>query len=219
MYTLHYFPGNANLAPHMVLERVGAPYELALVDRAQNAQRSPDYLTLNPLGTIPVLVAPGPDGTPFALTEAAAICLYLAERHPTPGLQPQPGEPARAEFLRWLMFLTNTLQPTLLQYHYSERYTADPEGAPAVKQAAERRLGEQYGHVDRALGERTWLLGDGPTIADYFLGMVCRFGRMIGRPPRSYPALGRLLESLAARPEVRRACEQEGLRPPFLWTP
>jgi glutathione S-transferase len=50
MYQLYYYPGNANLAPHMVLEEIGADYELILVDRNQNAQKSADYLKLNPNG-------------------------------------------------------------------------------------------------------------------------------------------------------------------------
>ena len=83
MIQLYYHPGNASLAPHMLLEEIGAPFELVLVDRANAAHKSPEYLKLNPNGQIPVLV----EGD-FVLYEAAAICLYLADRYPDAKLVP-----------------------------------------------------------------------------------------------------------------------------------
>src|SRR4051812_4806431 len=108
MYKLYFFPGNANLAPHMLLEELGVEYELVLVDRDKNAQKSPEYLKLNPNGRIPTLL----DGE-FVLYETAAICLHLVDRHPQAGLAPQVGTVERAEFYKWLIYLTNTLQAEL----------------------------------------------------------------------------------------------------------
>jgi glutathione S-transferase len=68
LYQLHYFPTNANAAPHMVLEEFGQKYDLVLVNRAKNAQKSKDYLKINPNGRIPTLV----DGD-LVMFEAAAI--------------------------------------------------------------------------------------------------------------------------------------------------
>src|SRR3989304_10510949 len=83
MYQLYYHPGNANPAPHILLEEIGADYELVLVDRTKNEQKSPAYLKLNPAGRIPVLV----DGD-LVLYETAAICLHLADRHAAAGVGP-----------------------------------------------------------------------------------------------------------------------------------
>ena len=105
MYQLHYFPSNANAAPHMVLEELGQDYKLALVDRTRNAQKSQDYLNLNPNGRIPTLV----DGD-LVLYEAAAIVLHLIDQHPDAGLAPKVGTTARARFYQWMAFLTNSLQ-------------------------------------------------------------------------------------------------------------
>jgi len=87
MIHLHYFPGNASMAPHALLEEIGVPYELAYVDRAVAAHKSPAYLRLNPNGLIPVLVddAPPAGGSPLVLFETAAVCLHLADAHPRPG--------------------------------------------------------------------------------------------------------------------------------------
>ena len=95
MVALHYFPGNASMAPHVLLEEIGAPFELALVDRTVQAHHSPDYLKLNPNGKIPVLV----DGE-LVLYETAAICLYLAQRHPGAHLLPEAGTAAHAHALK-----------------------------------------------------------------------------------------------------------------------
>ena len=97
MIQLHYYPGNASLIPHLLLEELGLPFELQYVDRAQSAQKSPAYLKLNPNGLIPVLV----DG-PLVLYETAAICLHLADAHLNSGLVPAPGTPERAHAYKWL---------------------------------------------------------------------------------------------------------------------
>ena len=105
MIQLHYYPSTAAMVPHIVLEEIGVPYQRVLVDRMQNAHKTPDYLRLNPNGLIPVLV----DGD-LVLYETAAICLHLCDTHPEAGLVPPLGTAERAHFYKWLMWLTNTLQ-------------------------------------------------------------------------------------------------------------
>ena len=90
MLTLHHHPGNASLTPHMLLEEIGVPYRLEMVDRANQAHKSPAYLKLNPNGLIPVLVDGG-----LVLYETAAICLHLADTHPL-ALLAQPWAPPSA---------------------------------------------------------------------------------------------------------------------------
>lgn len=75
MYKLFYYPRNASFAPHMLLAEMQLDYELILVDRKTEAQKNPEYLTLNPTGRIPTLTV---DGEP--IYESAAICLFLCER-------------------------------------------------------------------------------------------------------------------------------------------
>src|SRR3712207_4776983 len=98
MLALYYYPGNASLLPHMMLREIGAEFELRLVDRGQNAQKSAEYLKLNPNGQIPVLV----DGD-LALFETAAIALHLADKFPEAGLAPAVGAAKRAEFTKWMI--------------------------------------------------------------------------------------------------------------------
>lgn len=211
MIRLHYYPGNASLAPHMLLEELGVPYALELVDRERDAHKQPDYLALNPNGKIPVLV----DGD-LVLYESAAICLHLADRHPEAGLAPPLGSAARAHCCKWLIWMTNTLQAETLTYFYPERLTGDAAMAEVVKAHAEARIGAMLDLLDTEVARhgRAWLLGDDFSVADPYLLMLCRWTRNMGRPARTRPALNAVLARIAARPAVRRAFEQEGIAQP-----
>src|ERR1700757_2723063 len=119
----------------MVLEELGLSYDLVLVDRAKNAQKSNDYLKINPNGRIPTLV----DGD-LVLFEAVAIVLHLVDKHPEAGLAPKVGTPERAKFYQWLTFLTNSLQEELMIWQYPDRLTGADAAATAVaKRGAEAR--------------------------------------------------------------------------------
>ncbi|MBV9748077.1 MAG: glutathione S-transferase family protein [Acetobacteraceae bacterium] len=210
-YALYYFPGNASLLPHMMLREIGAPFELRLVNRDVGAQRSPEYLRLNPNGRIPVLVHGG-----LVLYETAAIALYLAEQHPGAGLAPQPGTAGRADFLRWIVHLTNTPQAEFRAYYYPHEHVADPTAAPAVKQAAEARLGTMFDRIAAQLGAGPWLLGEQFSAADLFLFMLIRWGRGMTRPPRTIPTLSALAGRVVLRPAVQAALAAEKLAAPYV---
>ena len=212
---LFYFPGNASMAPHCLLEEIGQPFELAFVDRAQDAHKSADYLKLNPNGLIPVLV----DGD-MVLYESAAICLHLADRHPETNLAPACGTPQRAQLYKWLMWFTNTMQATLLAYFYPERWVDEGNAAAAgqIKAHAEAKiaglLDQMQAHLEKSGGP--WFLGEQYTVLDPFAMMLCRWTRGHARPARDLPGLGAYLQRVLARPAVQRALRTEGLAAPWV---
>ncbi|TSA15220.1 MAG: glutathione S-transferase family protein [Betaproteobacteria bacterium] len=212
MYQLYYYPGNANLAPHILLEEIGADYKLVLVDRNQNEHKSPAYLKLNPTGRIPVLV----DGD-LVLYETAAICLHLADRHAAAGLAPAIGSRERAEFYKWIVYLTNTLQAELIVYFYPERLADDAAAAAQVKAHAERRTGDMLDLIEATLaaGSGPFLLGAAYRAVDPYLLMLCRWTRGMHHPARARPHLARFLETVMARPATQRAFAAEGIAAPF----
>lgn len=163
MYQLHYYPANANAAPHMILEEVGADYELRLVDRTKNAQKSPEYRKLNPNGRIPTLE----DGK-LVLNEAVAIVLHLTDRHPEAGLAPELGTPERAKFYQWLVFLTNSLQEELMIWQYPERLAGEDQAArEVVKRGSEERAGAYLDVIeDHLKANGPLFLGDKLSAAD-----------------------------------------------------
>ena len=213
MIQLHYHPGNASLAPHLLLEEICAPFELVFVDRAKQAHKAAPYLALNPNGLIPVLV-----DADLVLYEAAAICLHLADAHPEAALAPALGTPQRAHFYKWLMWLTNTLQATLILYFYPERWADAPECAAQVKAHAEAKVGTLLDRLDAELARHggAWLLGDAFSALDPYALMLCRWTRGFARPARSLPQLGPYLERGLARPATQRVFAREALAAPWV---
>jgi glutathione S-transferase len=219
MLQLHHYPGNASLTPHMLLEELGVPYELKLVDRTQGAHKAPDYLRLNPNGLIPVLID-ARSGGELVLYETAAICLHLVDTHPKAGLAPALGTSERAHFYKWLMWLTNTLQATLIHYFYPERMVDDGNAVAAaqVKAHAEARVGALLDQLDAELARhgQAWLLGECFSVVDLYALMLCRWTRGFHRPARHLPMLGPYLQRVLQRPAVQRAFAQEGLSAPLV---
>jgi glutathione S-transferase len=215
MIQLYYYPGNASLAPHMLLEELGVPFELKLVDRTRAAHKSPEYLKLNPNGLIPVLV----DGN-LVLYETVAICLHLADTHPGARLAPPLGTAERAHYYKWFVWCTNTLQAMLLHYFYGERMVDEGNAAAAaqVKAHAEAAVGGMLDRLDAQLAShgQDWLLGATYSAVDPFALLLCRWTRGFARPARSLRHLGPYLQRALARPAVQRAFATEKLQPPLV---
>ncbi|AEG91381.1 glutathione S-transferase family protein [Ramlibacter tataouinensis] len=216
MIQLHYYPSTASMVPHIVLEEMGAPYERVLVDRAAGVHKQAPYLRLNPNGLIPVLT----EGD-LVLYETAAIVLHLCDTNPQAGLAPAIGSPGRAHFYKWLAWLTNTLQATLIVYFYPERWVAEGNTACAaeVKAQAERRIAGLLDQLDAELARHgaEWFLGQRFSAVDAYVFTLCRWTRnFASAPARSRPYLGPYLQRMLARPAVQRVLANEKLAAPFV---
>jgi glutathione S-transferase len=213
---LHYFPGNASLIAHIVLEEIGAPFELKYVDRAQAAHKSAEYLALNPNGLIPVLVDSRGDGAPLVLYETAAVCMHLADTHPAAGLLPALATAERAQAYKWLAWLTNTLQAALILYFYPERWADDAAGTVAVKAHAEAKIGTLLDQIDAELARQRgpWFQGEHYGLVDPYAFVLCRWTRGFARPARALPHIKPWLDRMLDRPAVQRAFATEKLAAP-----
>jgi glutathione S-transferase len=210
MYVLHYYPNNANLAPHMLLEELGVPYRLELVERTRAAQKSPEYLKLNPAGLIPVLI-----DDDIVLPESAAICLHLVDKHPEAGLAPEIGTTERSHFYRWLVFLTNTLQVRIMNALYGERLADDETGAQVVKRHSQEQVSATLDIIEAHLASAgPWMLGLRYSAVDPYLFMLCGWSAYLPSPAWTRPNLKKFCDAMTKRPAVRRACEQENIALP-----
>lgn len=179
-----------------MLEEVGAPYRVELLDLTRNGQKSPSYLALNPMGKVPAIVHRG-----VVVTEAVAICCYLADAFPAAGLAPAIGEPLRGPYLRWSIFEASALEPAII-----DRMLQRPPGRPGA-------LG--YGDFDttmnvvaQAVTPGPYLLGERFSTADVLIGSALRWGSMVGAVPER-AELTAYLARLAERPALQRAMAQD----------
>lgn len=198
---LHYAPGTAAMAPHAALAEIGVPYELVNVERDEDGRPSDEYFALNPWGKIPTLE----DGD-LVLTESAAICLHLADKFPDARLAQAVGTSERPELYRWMLWLSNTVQPAHLRFFYPERY-----GTAGVGEQAEADLQEHYALIDRHLAGREWVVGDERTVADLFLFMLTRWGRRLDSPPWDLPNVRAHWLRTLGLAGVRTMIQEQGL--------
>jgi glutathione S-transferase len=211
-YTLHYAPDNASLIIRLALEALGQPYHTVLVDRKTAAHTSPPYLKLNPHGLIPVL--DGPDGPIF---ETAAILLWLSDRHE--GLGPQPDSPQRADFLKWLFFISNTVHTALRMTFYPEKYAGpDPTHQTALRVTMQDALKRHLTALDTRAAQEPFALA-----IQLYLGPLLRWSVLYPMHKDQdwfnlddYPNLKQMCLTLDTLPCTAAAQTAEGLGPtPF----
>jgi GST-like protein len=147
----------------IALEELGVPYEPHFVPFDAQAQRSPEFLSLNPNGKIPAIIDPeGPEG-PLPLFESGAILVYLADK--TGRLMPA-GAAERYETLQWLMFQMSFVGPMFGQVGFFVKFAGkdfeDKRPRDRYVNEAKRLLGV----LDKRLDGRQWIMGDDYTIAD-----------------------------------------------------
>lgn len=216
MMQLYFSPGTASLAPHFLLEELGLPYELILVDTSKQENQKAEYLKLNPKGKIPLLV----DGDLY-LTESAAICLHLADNYAKDTghhhFSPPITSITRAHLYKWMLYLSNTLQAELVTYFYPERLLPDAQHAALIKASAEQRVAHMLSYIDDCLAQSSgpYLLGEQVSVADLFLFMLGRWTRGMQKPARAYPHLGPYLTRLFERPSIQGVFQREGISAPY----
>ncbi len=205
-YVLHYSPGAASMAVHWMLIELGVEFELALVDFDARAQKSADYLALNPSGRVPTLVI---DGAPHA--ESAALLMLLAERHPEAKLAPAVGAPDRAAWMTNMIYLANTLLPAFRDWFYAAQ-DGDAAGADVVKALARKRIEGVWDRLDTQLRDgRTYLVGETVTTVDLLATMLMRWSRNMPNPATTWSNLSRYVVRMRSMPSFIETCDREGL--------
>jgi len=151
-----------------MLEAGNAPWQREIIDTGKGEHRSAGYLAINPAAQVPALVLPNGE----LMTESAAICIYLGDALRDTGLAPQPGEPGRAAYLRWMIYLSAVVYGADLRVYYPERYTSDASGAEAVKSCATDQMDAGFSIVEEHLSRHEWLADKKMTVADIYLAML-----------------------------------------------
>jgi glutathione S-transferase len=203
--TLYYATAACSMAPHILLEEVGTPYDTVRIDLKAGEQNGPAFRAINPRGKVPVLNADGE-----ILTEGIAIQYYLARRFAENALLPDDVLPATRCF-EWMSFLEAVLHTTQGEILHPEIHSTELEHARAIRTKAKERQRENYRDIDRHLSGR-FVVGDRFTVADAFLFVFYvwgRLGRMVDATQT--PAFHAWGEAMRIRPSIDRMLKAEGV--------
>jgi len=199
VYKLYHAPRSAALGVWVLLEMIGSPYELEEIDIYSDGPRDPEFLRINPNGWVPALVYDG-----GAMYEAAAITIFLCDRHPEAGLAPRADDALRGPFLQWLVYMAGTLQPAYQSFYYSFRFASREEDYPSVRARACTRLAEIWQILDDSLDPGPWMLGDRFSACDVYLYMLSTWLADEHTPISVFPNVARCVDAVSAMPEVAR---------------
>ena len=187
----HAAPSRSSIVRWM-LEEVGEPYDIHLLSLSKGENRAPGYLAVNPMGKVPAL-----RHGDVVITEAAAICTYLADAFPRAGLSVPIGDPRRGVYLKWLFFSPSCIEPAMVDRAFPRK--EDP-----------RRGMLGYGDFDtaidvaaKAVAKGPYLMGQQFTAADVVVGSTLRWGTMFKLIPER-PEFTAYVDRLGQRPALQR---------------
>ena len=175
-----------------MLAEANLQYERVTVDiRDPNAKRDPAFALASPMGKVPALE----DGD-VRMADSAAICIYLADRYPAPGLAPALDDPQRGAYLYWMVFSPGVMEPALGEKFMGtkpNRFSAGWGDFDAMIEV-----------LEACVHTGPWLLGEKFSAADVMVGSGVQFMHTFGMLPDSAP-LRAYMERCVARPAFQAA--------------
>ena len=202
MPKLLYHVGACSLAPHIVLEWIGAPYETQSVEYG-----SDELFAINPSGAVPALIED--DG--WILTQAGAILHYLAHKHPQADLGGDTSPRGAAELDRWSSFFTGDLHPSYYPIFMPHRYTTSEDKADqeAVQEAGRKLVRRQLGLLNAQLEGKDWVLGKRSVIDAYAFPMIRWARKVLPEGIAGWPNVQALHDRMADDEAVKRVLARE----------
>jgi glutathione S-transferase len=195
--TFFHNPQSRGRIAHWMLEEVGAPYKTQLLRFDRGEHKRPEYLALNPMGKVPAI-----KHGDTVITEAAAICAYLADAFPAANLAPATNSPERGTYYRWMFFGAGCVEPAIVD-HLFKRPQVDRPGALGYGS-----YDDTLNALEKAVSGGKFILGDRFSAADVYVGSEIGWGLMAkALEPRK--AFQEYLERCAERPAFKRAAAQD----------
>ena len=196
MLELYHCPRTRSTGVRILLEELGAPYELRVLNRQAGENRAPAYLAINPLGKVPAIVHDG-----AVVTEQVAIFIYLADLFPAAGLAPAVSDKLRGPYLRWLAFYAADFEPAIV-----DRHLGRDSGPTAMS---------PYGDYDTVvstlaaqLAPGPYLLGERFTAADILWGTAIGWTTQFKLLPER-PEFTAYMQRVLGRPAVAKVNEED----------
>jgi glutathione S-transferase len=178
-----------------MLEEIGKPYRTEVLDYG-TTMKAPAYLAVNPMGKVPAI-----KHGDAVVTEAAAICAYLADAFPDAGLAPPPGHRLRGPYYRWLFFAAGPVEASITDKALG--FAIPEDRKPTVGYGS---LTDVVNALEAAISKGNYLAGDSFTAADLYLGSHIGWGMQFGTIEKR-PAFERYWDRISKRPAAVRARE------------
>ncbi|MBC7954472.1 MAG: glutathione S-transferase family protein [Cytophagales bacterium] len=199
MLTFYFAPGTCALASHIALEYAGAGYEAVRVDFARDAQRSPDYLKLNPKGRVPALVTER-----GILTETPAILLFLAQTFPEAQLAPLTDAFELARMNAFNSYLCATVHVAHAHGRRGYRWADDPVAIAAMKKKVPQTMGECFELIEREFSPGPWVMGERFSVSDMYLFTIAQWLESDGVDVARFPKVAEHTQRMARLPAVSK---------------
>ena len=199
-YKLYYVDDTSAMGVRVLLEEIGAPYELIQTTTDRKKPRPAEQLKINPNGWVPVLL-----WGENAMYECAAITIFLCDRHSEANLAPAIDAPERGLFLQTLVYFSNSVQTAFQLDYHADRFADTPADEPSAQRRGHRRLRETWQIINDQIGDNKWILGDQFSAADIYLFMLTTWLEPSrGQPAvQEFPNVKRIADAVVLRPSVR----------------
>jgi glutathione S-transferase len=207
MYKLYARKGAGSAAVEALLVLLGAAHEVVQVDKNADGTFPAWFEAINPRAEIPALELPDHS----LMTESAAMMIHLADAHPEAGLAPVVGTSARAQYLRWIAYMTSATYNSDLRMFYPQRYSTEPSHAEGIKAKAVIDLARDFDVFAAEMGKGPFILGDKISAADIYAAMLLTWSDDVAVLFAKHPKLKRLYDAVAAAPAVRKVWDRNGM--------
>lgn len=199
-YIVYGAAGSGSVPVEAALTLIGAPYEVIEAVTWEGDHERDKVAPVNPMRQIPALITP--DGE--TLTESAAILIWLAEQHPEVALAPEPGDPRRPQFLRWMSFVPASIYSMFWVRDVPSRLVGDnPAAQAAVTARTAERIAECWGVMESQIAPGRWLLGDELTVLDLYVATASRWTPRRERFAEVAPRMAEVMQRVDALPELK----------------
>jgi glutathione S-transferase len=205
---LYYMQGSCSLAPHLVMEELGIPYEGVVISGDRGDHDKPEFLKLNPKGATPVLVLD--NGQP--LTENVAILTYLADLKKEKNLLPAAGSFERIRALEWLAYLGTEVHKSFnLQFAPHGVFAGNEPVISAVTGWGKQMTMKQFDYIESKLPSSGFALGATYSVVDAYLFVFFSWAKYKEYDLSRWPKYGALAARIAERPATLAVLKQEDL--------
>ncbi len=198
MLTLYTAPGTCAQATHIALEEAGAEYRIERLNFGAGAQRSPEYLAVNPKGRVPALATPQ-----GILTESPALLLYVAQMYPAAKLAPT--EPfALAQLQAFNAFLCATVHVSHAHRPRGARWADDATAIEAMKAKVPQNMRDAFALIERDYLKGDWAMGSAYSVADGYLFTMAGWLAGDSVDIAEFPKVAAHFSRMKARPAVQK---------------